>query len=52
MAKSASKERNKSSIEALLLTAITRAQSQFVLSHDSRTVFDGMLEALLRPDGQ
>ncbi len=35
------------SIESLLLTAITRAQSQFVLSRDARTVFDGMLEALL-----
>ena len=48
MAKSAPKEKKKTSIESLLLTAITRAQSQFVLSHDSRTVFDGMLEALLR----
>ena len=37
-----------SSIQSLLLTAITRAQSQFVQSRDARTVFDGMLEALLR----
>ena len=36
------------SIESLLLNAITRAQSQFVLSQNARTVFDGMLEALLR----
>ena len=35
------------SIEGQLLTAITRAQSQFVMSRDARTVFDGMLDALL-----
>ena len=35
------------SIESQLLAAITRAQSQFVLSRDAHTVFDGMLEALL-----
>jgi diguanylate cyclase (GGDEF)-like protein/PAS domain S-box-containing protein len=39
--------KTKPSIESLLLTAITRAQSQFVLSRDARMVFDGMLEALL-----
>ena len=33
--------------ESMLLSAITRAQSQFVLNRDSRTVFDGMLDALL-----
>ncbi len=42
------KAREEASIESLLLHAITRAQSQFVLSRDARTVFDGMLEALLR----
>ena len=40
--------RDNPSIESLLLKAITRAQSKFVVSHDARTVFDGMLEALLR----
>ena len=40
--------RGRASIESLLLTAITRAQSQFVLSHNARTVFDGLLDALLR----
>ena len=35
------------STESLLLSAITRAQSQFVQSPDARVVFDGMLEALL-----
>ena len=39
------------SIESQLLTAITRAQSQFVLSRDASTVFDGMLEALLTLTG-
>ena len=34
-------------IESQLLTAITTAQSQFVMSRDTRTVFDGMLTALL-----
>ena len=43
-----SKKQETASIESLLLSAITRAQSQFVLSQDARTVFDGMLEALLR----
>ena len=47
MKTAAPQEQAKRSIESLLLTAITRAQSQFVLSRDSRTVFDGMLEALL-----
>ena len=35
------------STESLLLSAITRAQSQFVQSPDARVVFDGMLEGLL-----
>jgi len=35
------------SVESQLLSAITRAQSQFVLSRDAGTVFDGMLDALL-----
>lgn len=35
------------SVESQLLSAITRAQSQFVLSRDAGTVFDSMLEALL-----
>ena len=47
MKRAAAREQTKPSIESLLLTAITRAQSQFVLSRDARTVFDGMLEALL-----
>jgi diguanylate cyclase (GGDEF)-like protein/PAS domain S-box-containing protein len=47
MKTAAPQEQAKRSIESQLLTAITRAQSQFVLSRDSRTVFDGMLEALL-----
>ena len=34
-------------VEAQLLSAITTAQSQFVMSRDARTVFDGMLTALL-----
>jgi len=47
MKATAKKKRPKPSIESLLLSAITRAQSQFVLSRDARTVFDGMLDALL-----
>ena len=47
MKKAAPRGQRKRSIESLLLTAITRAQSQFVLSRDARTVFDGMLDALL-----
>jgi PAS domain S-box-containing protein len=47
MKKTAPRGQKKRSIESLLLTAITRAQSQFVLSRDARTVFDGMLDALL-----
>lgn len=47
MKNTASPGQDHASIESLLLTAITRAQSQFVLSRDARTVFDGMLEALL-----
>ncbi len=35
------------SIESKLLAAITRAQSQCVQSHDTHTVFEGMLDALL-----
>jgi len=35
------------STESQLLSAITRAQTQFVQSQDARIVFDGMLEALL-----
>jgi diguanylate cyclase (GGDEF)-like protein/PAS domain S-box-containing protein len=46
-----SKGQEKASIESQLLMAITRAQSQFVLSRDARTVFDGMLEALLTLTG-
>jgi diguanylate cyclase (GGDEF)-like protein/PAS domain S-box-containing protein len=47
MKRAAARSKTKPTIESLLLTAITRAQSQFVLSRDARTVFDGMLEALL-----
>ena len=36
-----------SSIESKLLATITRAQSQFVRSHEPRMVFDSLLEALL-----
>lgn len=35
------------SVESQLLSAITRAQSQFVMSREPRMVFDGMLNALL-----
>lgn len=34
-------------VESMLLAAITRAQSQFVQSHDTPAVFEGMLDALL-----
>ena len=37
----------KLTIESQLLTAITTAQSQFVMSRDAGTVFDGMLTSLL-----
>jgi diguanylate cyclase (GGDEF)-like protein/PAS domain S-box-containing protein len=47
MKKTAPRGQKKRSIESLLLMAITRAQSQFVLSRDARTVFEGMLDALL-----
>ena len=40
-------DRKSQSVEEQLLAAITRAQSQFVLSRDARVVFDGMLDALL-----
>lgn len=36
------------SIESMLLAAITRAQSQCVQSHDTHTVFEGMLASLLQ----
>ena len=48
MTDSAQNRQEQASIESQLLTAITRAQSQFVLSRDARPAFDGMLDALLR----
>jgi diguanylate cyclase (GGDEF)-like protein/PAS domain S-box-containing protein len=47
MRASSSENKKSQSIEEQLLAAITRAQSQFVLSRDARIVFDGMLNALL-----
>ena len=44
--KSAARKQSES-VDAQLLAAITRAQSQFVQSRDAHNVFDGMLEALL-----
>jgi diguanylate cyclase (GGDEF)-like protein/PAS domain S-box-containing protein len=46
--KAAAEEReDKHSIKSQLLLAITRAQTQFVQSRDTRAVFDGLLDALL-----